>query len=106
MEKRITTLEDLINELPEEGREKVEKELTENYKHVLRMMERYAKDGVDPLMILSPWKKAKTQWIAEFEVRDKNRPVDNKYNWRGQNVSQWLFAGCILVQDGEVSIHT
>ena len=106
MEKRITALEDLIKGLPEEERKKVENNLTEDYGYVLRMMERYAKDGVEPLLILSSWRRAGTQWIAEFEVKDKNRPKDNKYNWHGQNVSQWLFAGCICVQNGEVSIHT
>lgn len=106
MEKRIISLEDLINGLPEEDREIVREDLTENYEHVLRMMERYAKDGVDPLLILNLWGRAGTQWIATFEVKDRNRPVDNKYNWHGQNISQWLFSGCICIQDGRVSIHT
>lgn len=105
MEKRITSLEDLINELPEEEMGAI-KELTENYEYVLRMMESYAKDGVDPLLILNSWGKAGSQWIATFEVKDRDRPMDNKHNWHGQNVSQWLFAGCICVQDGRVSIHT
>ncbi len=106
MEKRITSLEDLINELPEEEREPLREDLTENYGYVLRMMERYAKDGVDPLLILNSWRRAGSQWIVEFEVKDRARPVDNKYNWHGQNTSQWLFAGCICIQNGKVSIHT
>ena len=106
MEKRITSLEDLIKGLPEEDREVVKKELTRKYEWVLNAMERHAKDWVDPLLILSYWRKAGTQWLAGFEVKDRNQPVGNEYNWHGQNVSQWLFAGCICVQNGRVNIHT
>jgi len=44
--------------------------------------------------------------IAFFEVRAKDMPVQNQYNWHGQNTSQWLYAGCIQVSpDGYVSSH-
>jgi hypothetical protein len=44
---------------------------------------------------------------AFFHVSDLSRPVENAFNWYGQNTSQWVYAGCIQVrEDGSVSVHT
>lgn len=45
------------------------------------------------------------QYIMTFEVFDRSKPCENAYNWHGQNVSQWVYAGSILYQDGRVSTH-
>ena len=43
---------------------------------------------------------------AFFEIKGNNLPIDQTYNWHGQNTSQWLYAGCIQVtEDGHVSRH-
>ena len=45
------------------------------------------------------------QYVMQFEVFDASRPRSNAYNFHGQNTSQWIYAGCILYQDGSVSTH-
>ena len=45
------------------------------------------------------------QYIMEFEVFDRSKARGNSYNWHGQNTSQWVYAGCILYQEGSVSTH-
>ena len=58
------------------------------------------------LYAFNPFRKAGSQYIAEWAVSDMRKPQENSYNWHGQNTSRWLYAGCLLVQDGRVSIHT
>ena len=45
------------------------------------------------------------QYVMTFEVFDGSMPRSNSYNFHGQNTSQWIYAGCILYQDGRVSTH-
>ena len=52
------------------------------------------------------WRIAGSQYILEFSIVDKGKEYKDTVNWHGQNTSQWVFAGCILVQDKRVSIHT
>ena len=45
-----------------------------------------------------------------FSVSDLEKPQKDEYNWYGDNVSQWLYAGCIQWKKGtdnpmEVSSH-
>jgi hypothetical protein len=47
-----------------------------------------------------------SQYIAEWAVSNRKKEYKEKINWHGQNTSQWLYAGCLLVQNGRVSIHT
>jgi hypothetical protein len=54
----------------------------------------------------SPFRQAGSQYIAEWAVSNLLKEHKEKYNFHGQNTSQWLYAGCLLVQDGRVSIHT
>lgn len=53
-----------------------------------------------------PFKVSGSQYIAEWAVSNRRKERKEKINWHGQNTSQWLYAGCLLVQDGRVSIHT
>jgi hypothetical protein len=52
------------------------------------------------------FRTAGSQYIAEWSVSDHRIIRKDTMNWHGQNTSQWLFAGCLLVADGRVSIHT
>jgi len=60
----------------------------------------------DLVYSFNPFRKAGSQYIAEWAVSDMRKPTKDSYNWHGQNTSRWLYAGCLLVQDGRVSIHT
>lgn len=57
-------------------------------------------------VVFNPYRKAGDQYIWEFFVNDlakPHRPVE--MNWHGQNTSQWLYAGGILLDHGKVSMH-
>ncbi len=54
----------------------------------------------------APFRQAGSQYIAEWAVSDMRKQRREAYNFHGQNTSQWLYAGCLLVQEGRVSIHT
>jgi hypothetical protein len=65
----------------------------------------YAKDAVEPQIVFNEMRKAGDQYIWEFYVNELSRPKENSYNFHGQNTSQWLYAGCILLQNRKVSTH-
>ena len=71
----------------------------------LSTMIEYASSAQDPQIVISEARKAGDQYIWEFYVNDLATPARNDYNWHGQNVSQWLYAGAIVLQNGEVSRH-
>ena len=102
----ISTLSDLLESLPEEQKTNdLIGELRTAYAlEVTRLIE-YAKQAEKPNIFLQPFTKQGDQFIAVFSVNDLAKPKEEKYNWHGQNMSQWVYAGCICVQDGEVSLH-
>ena len=53
------------------------------------------------------WEGMKTadQRIWEFYVNDLAQPLRDQYNFHGQNTSQWLYAGAIVLQDRKISRH-
>jgi len=105
MKNNIISFNELVASLPE--KEKVDKkELWDIYWYVRKMMKRYSEGYTNVLNILTDFHKAGNQFIADFNVSDLERSVKNEYNWHLQNTSQWLFAGCILVEGGIISIHT
>jgi len=60
----------------------------------------------EPEIAMWPYHKADSQYIWEFYVNDLALPVRaDAYNWHGQNVSQWQYAGAIVLQGGKVSRH-
>jgi hypothetical protein len=60
----------------------------------------------EPEIVMWPYHKAGEQYIWEFYVNDLTLPVRaDAYNWHGQNIGQWRYAGAILLQKGEVSRH-
>lgn len=54
----------------------------------------------------APFRKSGSQYIAEWAITDLRKEHKELINWHGQNTSRWLYAGCLLVQNGRVSIHT
>ena len=111
----IIPLNDLINSIPEEVRtkeiiEKVTKAYNSQQEYMLSIVNNAFKNNgnknVDIECSIYPFRKAGSQLIAEFEMNNRSLPQRNSYNWHGQNTSQWLYAGCILIDNNEVSIHT
>jgi len=57
-------------------------------------------------MRTGPFGSVGKQYLWEFEVNDAGKPRDpGALNWHGHNLSQSLYAGCILIQNGRVSTH-
>lgn len=48
-----------------------------------------------------PFSQSGRQWIAEFWVKDLGEEETDRYNWHGQNVSQWVYAGAIVASEYE-----
>jgi len=71
----------------------------------LSQMMKYGSNAEQPEIVLSDMRKASTQYIWEFWVNDLSITLQSQYNWHGQNVSQWKYAGAILLQNGRVSTH-
>jgi len=103
---RVVTFEELFNSLPDDQKtEDVSQKLKFWYEREINFLNEYAKSAQNPSMALLPFFKCGEQYIAEFWVLDLKKPAKNEYNWHLQNTSQWLYAGCILVQNGKVSTH-
>lgn len=71
----------------------------------LSVILREASHAKEPEIILAPVRKAGAQYIWEFEVKDLTLTPSSAINWHGQNISQWVYAGCILLSHGLVSTH-
>lgn len=107
MESHIASMHTLLKTVPEEDRPK-DAELTKFWEAValeLGHLIRYASSAKRPQIVLNENRKAGEQYIWEFFVNDLDKPVTNEYNFHGQNTSQWLYAGCILLQGGQVSTN-
>lgn len=106
MESIIATFEELLNSLPvEQKTEEVIKDLKYWYEREIKILNEYSKSAKEPSIGFFPFNKSGDHYIAEFWVNDLAKLKREEYNWHLQNTSQWLYAGCILVQDGMVSTH-
>jgi len=106
MENRIATFEELLNSLPVgQKKESVIKDLKYWYEKELEILHKFAKNAKKPLIGLLTFTRTGSQFISEFWVNDLSKPKKQEYNWHLQNTSQWLYAGCILVENGRVSTH-
>ena len=66
----------------------------------------YACAAQEPEIVMWPYHKADEQYIWEFYVNDLTLPVRaDAFNWHGQNLSQWKYAGAIVLQKGTISRH-
>jgi len=65
-------------------------------------------EAYEPMLdyAFAPFRQTGSQYIAEWAVSNRRKEYKETINWHGQNTSQWLYAGAMLVQDGRVSIHT
>jgi len=98
----IVTFQELLDSLPEDQRKLVKNDLKQRYHNICKRLAEYMQHD----RTFHKFYQSGDQWIAPFEVRDLSKPVLDQYNYHLQNTSQWLWAGCILVQDGRVSVHT
>ena len=98
------TYEELILSLPE--RQRIEREVKPKFEFIEQTLERYKKKHPEYTTSFSKFTKSGDQYIANFEVKNPALEVMGSYNWHLQNTSQWVFAGCLLMQDGKCSICT
>jgi hypothetical protein len=107
---KITPFHTLYDALPneqEDANPDLFSDLIRRYIYVVTGMYREHLRWREAESRLFPFQLHGTQWIADWEVRDLSLQNDpSKRNWHGQNTSQWRFAGCLLVQNGRVSVHT
>jgi hypothetical protein len=107
---KITSFEVLWSGLPDEEKgmnDALRHDLMCRYINLIPMLAGYAERAQEPDTRLYPFTKHGSQWIADWAVKDLSMPNDpSKRNFHMQNTSQWVFAGCLLVQDGRVSVHT
>jgi len=103
----FATLWDALSEEEKRANPDLYAELLRRYVYVVASMFREHRRYEQADSRLFTWRQAGTQWLAEWEVNDLSLPNNpNKVNWHLQNTSQWRYAGCLLVQDGRVSVHT
>lgn len=105
----IISFNDLYLALPTKFQtEEIKAALKMKYDYLVEWMLKEGKRAVNPVYVLSTWRYAGDQIICEGEVRDKNLPFSNTYNWHLQNTSQWVFAFGLLfdTRDKTFSIHT
>jgi len=96
-------------------------EMLDKYLHIMSILQRESDRAIhdwrenhkwdsdhEPKIDFSfvPFRQAGSQYIAEWAVSDRRKKHKESVNWHGQNTSQWLYAGCLLVDNGRVSIHT
>ena len=79
------------------------------YNRILASMINECKDAIKPVVYMGLFSQDDHhQKICNWSASDNNRPVENSYNFHGQNTSRWLYAGCLLydVENNTFSIHT
>ena len=101
----IPSFGDLLSSLPMEFRsQKVRDQLNWAFQREKEIIETYVKrltedDKAFSAVMLTFSKGGGSQWIADFAVKDLTILEGNKFNWHLQNVSQWVYAGCILFDE-------
>lgn len=100
-EKKIPSYLDLLKSLPPQFHTtKVKEQLHAYYnresENITNAINRLIEQGKPFAANLYLFRKNNTQYVAEFDVKDLSRPEQEKYNFHLQNISQWVYAGCIL----------
>ena len=97
----------LLNKVPDADKPQGEEEAKfwRSVGYELGEMLRSAARIENAQVVLNDFRQAGSQYIWEFYVNNLAMPSGNDINWHGQNTSQWDYAGCILLQDGRVSLH-
>lgn len=91
--------------IPDEARPESPADLGMAFVNELIQCMDYATQAECPQVVFNPVRRAGDQFIWEFYVNDLIIPPADRYNFHGQNVSQWLYAGAIVLQGKEVSRH-
>ncbi len=97
----------MLNDVPEEDQPKGEEEAKfwRSVAYELSQMLKAASTATEAQVVLNDLRVSGSQYIWEFFVNDLSIPKSEAYNFHGQNVSQWQYAGCVLVSNGQVSSH-
>ena len=95
----------LLDSVPEEDRPENEADFWKAVAVELSTMIEYASNASQPQIIFNDVTHSGTQYFWEFYVNDLAKTWEGKYNWHGQNTSQWNYAGAILLQNRKVSTH-
>ena len=80
-----------------------------HYNRLIAMMINECANANKPVIYMSLFSQDNdNQKICNWSASDQSKPLENSYNFYGQNISQWLYAGCLLydVCDNTFSIHT
>jgi hypothetical protein len=105
---QITPFQKLLAQLNEEGENTsdVRYQLLDKYLWEVGRLDSYSEDAKLPDTHLAPFRRGGTQMISEFWVNDLTKEDDpSRINFHGQNISRWVYAGAIVVQDGRVTTH-
>lgn len=101
----IAHIRELLKEVPPDDRPKDERDFWLAVAMELGWCLEYASKAECPQVTFGGIQKRGEQYICEFAVSDTVRPSKNEFNWHGQNTSQWLYAGCVLIHNKKVSTH-
>ena len=101
----VPHVHEILAAVPEGDLPKDSAEFWRSVAYEFGQLMRYAQGVKEPAIFFSPGRVAGSQIIWEFYVNDLTVPRADRVNWHGQNVSQWVYAGCILLQNGRVSTH-
>jgi len=116
---KVVSVQELHESITENADLDYEQEITiwsELYAHyareisiMLSIVQNNRNIGLDKEIVvnLTPFTKQGSQLIANFSVLDLSKPVQDSYNWHGQNTSQWLYAGALVYdqETNEINSH-
>jgi len=95
----------MLDDVPGDDRPKSEADFWKAVAVELAELIRHGAQAKQPEIVMSKMRQAGTQYIWEFWVNDLSLSKEARYNWHGQNASQWKYAGAILLHNGEISKH-
>lgn len=106
MEVKLPFMWDLLKGIPKEDLPEDRQDFWKAIAIELADMMRAAANAKEAQVVLNDYRKQGDQYIWEFYVNELTKTqVPTQINWHGQNTSQWLYAGGILLDHGKVSMH-
>lgn len=99
-------LKEALKGVPEEKRAEVEIKFWSHLSYELRELLLASTRAQGEAEVFLDMRQAGEQYLWEFSVNDLDKPRDpHSSNWHGQNTSQWVYAGALMVHDDRVSCH-
>ena len=97
----------ILNDVPKEDRPSGDEETNfwRSVAYEMAELLKHASAVENAQVVFTDMRKAGSQYIWEFYVNNLDLSISNTYNWHGQNTSQWIYAGGLLLQNGKVSLH-